>query len=196
MKKSTALTTLLVSALGLVPTLAHAHAGAPGHTHGFADGLAHPLLGLDHLLAMVAVGVWAAQLGGRARWAVPAAFVGVMMLGSALAMAGATMPMVESAILCSVMILGLLITSAARLPLAASLAVVGLFAAFHGLAHGMEIPANANGLAYTGGFALVTAALHGAGFLLAVGMQQFAQAGWVRVTGAGVAIAGAMLAVS
>lgn len=193
MKKSTTASAVLFSALTFIPTLAHAH---PGHGSGFAAGVAHPLTGLDHILAMAAVGLWAAQLGGRARWAVPAAFVGVMMLGSALGMAGVTMPMVDSAILCSVVMLGLLITTAARLPLAASLALVGLFAAFHGLAHGAEIPATASGLAYTGGFALSTAALHGAGFALGAGLQRFAEAGWVRVAGAAVAIGGAMLAVS
>ena len=196
MKKSTTASALLFSALTFIPTLAHAHPGLPGHTHGFEAGLAHPLSGLDHVLAMVAVGLWAAQLGGKARWAVPAAFVGVMTLGSALGMAGVSMPMVDSAILCSVVLLGLLVTAAARLPLAVSLAVVGLFAAFHGLAHGMELPADASGLAYTSGFALATAALHGAGFALAATLQRFAEAGWVRVAGGAVAIGGLMLAVS
>jgi urease accessory protein len=193
MKKSTA---ALLSALTFLPTLAHAHPGLPGHTHGFAAGVAHPLGGLDHVLAMVAVGLWAAQLGGRARWAVPAAFVGVMTLGSALGMAGVTLPLVDSAILCSVVLLGLLIAAAARLPLAASVALVGMFAAFHGLAHGAELAANPSGLAYLGGFALTTAALHGSGFALAAVLQRAAEAGWVRVAGAAVAIGGVMLALN
>ena len=184
---------LLVSALTFIPTLAHAH---PGHGAGFAAGAAHPLMGLDHLLAMLAVGLWAAQLGGRARWMVPAAFVAVMSVASVLGMQGVAVPMVESVILCSVVILGLLIATMARLPLAASVALVGVFAAFHGLAHGMEVPANASGVTYTAGFALATAALHGAGLALAAVLQRGAAMGWVRVAGAAVAIAGAMLAVS
>jgi urease accessory protein len=193
MKKSTTASALLVSALTLIPTLAHAH---PGHGSGFATGVTHPLTGLDHALAMVAVGLWAAQLGGRARWAVPAAFVGVMMAGSALGMTGVTMPMVDSAILCSMMILGLLVTSAVRVPLAASVAIVGAFAAVHGLAHGMEIPATASGIGYTGGFALSTAALHGVGLAFGAMLQRAAATGWVRVAGAAVALTGAMLAAS
>jgi urease accessory protein len=193
MKNSTTAFALLVSALTFIPTLAHAH---PGHGAGFTAGMAHPLAGLDHVLAMLAVGLWAAQLGGRARWAVPAAFVGVMALGSALGMAGVTMPMVEPAILCSVVILGLLVSMAVRVPLAASLALVGAFAAVHGLVHGAELPVNASGLSYTGGFALATAALHGAGLAFGAGLQRMAATGWVRVAGAAVAIAGAMLAAS
>ena len=184
---------LLVSALTFIPTLAHAH---PGHGAGFAAGAAHPLMGLDHLLAMLAVGLWAAQLGGRARWMVPAAFVAVMSVARVLGMPGVAVPMVESVILCSVVILGLLIATMARLPLAASVALVGVFAAFHGLAHGMELPANASGVTYTAGLALATAALHGAGLALAAVLQRGAAMGWVRVAGAAVAIAGAMLAVS
>lgn len=184
---------LLVSALTLVPTLAHAH---PGHGAGFVAGAAHPLMGLDHLLAMVAVGLWAAQLGGRARWVVPATFVAVMAAASALGMQGVALPMIEPAIICSIVILGLLIATVARLPLAASVTLVGIFAAFHGLAHGMEVPANASGVTYTAGFALATTALHGVGFALAAGMQWAAATSWVRFTGAAVAIAGAMLAAS
>src|SRR5579863_3698485 len=115
---------------------AHPVPGAAGLTAGFA----HPLSGLDHVLAMVAVGLWAAQLGGRALWLVPASFVGFMTLGGALGMAGVHLPMVEAGILASVLILGILIAAAAQLPLAASVAVTGLFAIFHGHAHGTEIP--------------------------------------------------------
>ena len=195
MKKSTTASAILVSALTMVPTLAHANPGPPGHTHGFAAGLAHPLIGLDHMLAMVAVGLWAAQLGGRARWAVPGAFVAVMMLGSALGAAGLSVPLVEPAILCSVVILGLLISMAARLPLAASVALVGCFAAVHGLAHGAELPANASGFNYAAGFALATTSLHAVGFALAGGLQRMTATGWLRAAGAGVAVCGLMLAV-
>jgi urease accessory protein len=167
MKKSSSLSAILFSALTFLPTLVHAHPGHPGHDDDFLSGLAHPFAGLDHVLAMIAVGIWAAQLGGRARWALPAAFVTVMMLGGALGMARVTIPMVDSAILCSVVMLGLLIVTAARPPLGVSLGLVGLFASVHGLAHGAEIPANASGFAFTGGFALATAALHSTGLILA-----------------------------
>lgn len=182
---------VLITALSLAPTLVHAH---PGHGGGFSAGLAHPAQGLDHLLAMVAVGLWASQLGGRARWAVPAAFVGVMMLGNALGMAGIAVPFVEPAIVCSVILLGLLVLAAVRLPLVVSIAVVGGFALFHGLAHGAEVPANASGLAYTVGFALATAAFHGCGLAAGSAMTRLAEVRWLRFAGAVIAIAGAMLA--
>lgn len=178
-------------ALSLVPTLAHAH---PGHGGGLGAGLAHPVQGLDHVLAMIAVGLWAAQLGGRARWAVPAAFVAVMMLGNAFGMAGVAVPMVEPAIVCSVIILGLLVLAAARLPLAASVAVVSVFALFHGAAHGVEVSANASGLTFTAGFALATAALHGCGLALGAAVARFAEVPWLRFAGGAIAIGGAMLA--
>lgn len=152
----------LAITLALSPALAQAH---PGHgASGFTPGLTHPLMGLDHLLAMVAVGLWAAQLGDRARWAVPASFVGVMSLGGALAMSGWTLPGVEMGILASVLVLGVLVAAAVRLPLAVSSTVVGVFALFHGFAHGAEMPANASGLAYGAGFAVATALLHAVGF--------------------------------
>lgn len=190
MKTSTTTSAVLLSALTLVPTLAHAH---PGHGSGFAAGVAHPLMGMDHLLAMLAVGLWAAQLGGRARWAVPATFLGVMNLGSTLGMLGIALPAVELAIVASVVMLGLLVAGATKLRLEACMAAVGCFALFHGLAHGAEIPATANGFAFTGGFVGVTAALHALGFGIAMAMKGFAQAGWVRAAGGVIAVAGLML---
>jgi urease accessory protein len=165
MKKTSLTSATLFCVLTFLPTLAHAHPGHPGHDDDFLSGLAHPFSGLDHMLAMIAVGIWAAQLGGRARWAVPSAFVSVMMLGGALGMAGVTVPHVEAALLSTVVLLGLLIVTAVRLPLAVNVAIVGVFAAIHGLAHGAEIPANASGVAYTVGFAFATAVLHGVGLV-------------------------------
>ena len=149
-----ALSLLLVAA-----PLAQAHPGHEGHdfTWDFSGGFAHPLSGWDHLLAMIAVGLWAAQLGGRARWLVPSAFVGVMALGAALGHAGLMFPGVEQGIAASVLVLGLLIATAVRLPVAAGMALVGLFAGFHGIAHGAEMPATAGGLSYGAGFILATA---------------------------------------
>lgn len=183
-----------IAALLLVPTLAQAH---PGHdVTGFTHGFAHPLSGLDHLLAMLAVGLWAAQMGGRARWAVPATFVGVMALGGALGMAGLHLPMVESGIAASVLVLGLLVALSARLSLAAAVPLVGVFALFHGFAHGAEMPASVSGFAYAAGFVLATAALHLAGIGLGMGMQRMASAPLVRFAGVAIAVAGVAIALN
>ena len=165
----------------------------PGDVHGFGNGFVHPLHGLDHMLAMVAVGLWAAQLGGRARWLVPASFVGVMALGGALAMAGLRVPFTEAGILLSVLVLGSLVAVAVRFPLAASMAIVGLFAFFHGHSHGTEMPANAVGYAYGTGFALATALLHGCGIGIGVLAQQSAKQPVIRFAGAAIAVAGLCL---
>lgn len=185
---------LTISAVALLLTGAAAHAHVlPGDVHGFGSGFAHPLHGLDHLLAMVAVGLWAAQLGGRARWAVPVSFVGVMIVGAAIAMAGVRVPFVEQGIVASVMVLGLLIALSARLPLAASVAVVALFALFHGHSHGTEMPVNAVGFAYGAGFVLATAGLHAFGIGLAYGVQSL-KLPVVRWAGAAIAVTGLALA--
>ena len=166
----------------------------PGHDGGgFVNGFAHPLHGPDHLLAMLAVGLWAAQLGGRAKWAVPASFVGVMALGGALGMAGVGLPVAEQGIAASVLILGLLIAAAVRLPLAAGLAVVGIFALCHGYAHGAETPETATDAVYALGFAGATALLHACGFGLGVLMQKWAKAEWLRACGVAISTAGVLL---
>lgn len=156
----------------LIPTLgslllvlaapAHAH---PGHdaTGGFVAGLLHPLLGLDHLMAMLVVGLWAAQLGGRALWAVPASFLLLMLGGAALAMQGIAVPQVEAGIVASLVVLGLLVAAAGRLPIAVAMMLTGAFALFHGAAHGQEIPVLANSFSYAFGFVVATAALHASG---------------------------------
>jgi len=184
---------LVTSALILVPVLAQAH---PGHgAAGFTHGLIHPLGGLDHLLAMFAVGLWAAQRGGRALWALPAAFLGVMTLGGALGMAHAQIPFVEQGILLSVLVLGVLIAAAVRLPLALGMAIVGLFALCHGLAHGAEMPANAAGVAYAAGFVLATALLHACGIAAGLMAKNVASHQWVRFAGAAIAMGGIMLCI-
>ena len=125
----------------LAAPLAQAH---PGHGPAdFISGLVHPLTGWDHVLAMVAVGLWAAQLGGRARWALPAAFVGAMMAGAAGGIIGLAPAGVETGILASVLILGVAVAAAARLPLGAGLTLVALAGSVHGLAHGAEMPLRA-----------------------------------------------------
>jgi urease accessory protein len=182
------------SLLLVFPVLAHAHPGHDGHdlTWDFSGGFAHPLSGWDHLLAMVAVGLWAAQLGGRARWLVPASFVSVMLIGAAFGRAGLVVPGVEQAIAASVLVLGLLIAATVRLPVVAGMALVGIFAFFHGFAHGAEMPMTAGALSYGAGFVAATVLLHAAGVGLGLVSGRFSAraakiAGWVIAAG-GVAI--------
>ena len=156
------LSSVLVFAL---PVLAHAHPGHDGHdlTWSFGTGFSHPFSGWDHLLAMVGVGVWAARLSGRARWLVPASFVSMMIVGAILAGNGLVLPCLEETIAASLLVLGLLIVFAVRLPLVAGMGIVGLFALFHGSAHGAEMPATGNGVLFGAGFVAATTLLHLAG---------------------------------
>ncbi|NJN37470.1 MAG: HupE/UreJ family protein [Acaryochloridaceae cyanobacterium CSU_3_4] len=140
------------------PMSAQAH--SEGHSAGFMHGFTHPLGGLDHLAAMVAVGLWATQMGRRAIWAVPLTFVLVMVLGGFLGTAGLAIPFVEQGIAYSVLVLGVLIAAMIRVPIAVSATIVGLFAIFHGYAHGAEMPPTASGVAYGLGFAVATALIH------------------------------------
>jgi urease accessory protein len=183
-------------AIFLLPTLAQAHPGMPGHTHGFANGLAHPLTGLDHICAMVAVGLWAAQRGGRSLWLVPSVFVSVMILGGILGMAAVPIPFVEPGIAASVLVLGLLIAAAVRLPLPVSAMLVGVFALFHGYAHGAEMPDSASGLAYGLGFVAATAGLHLLGIVSGFVAQRFGSARMVRYAGGAIAVCGLYLCFS
>ena len=150
-----------------------------------AAGFVHPFTGLDHLLAMLAVGLWAAQLGGRWIWAVPLAFVGSMALGGALGFAGVRLPFVEPMIAASVLVLGLLVAMRVQLRWSA-LALVGVFAVFHGIAHAIEMPPEGLRIVYVGGFVLATALLHAAG----VGLGLLPRARWAGVP---VALAGLWL---
>ncbi|MFZ2099147.1 MAG: HupE/UreJ family protein [Oricola sp.] len=153
-------------------------AGAPAFAHlnpaehgSFPAGFSHPMFGADHVLVMVAVGLWAWQNGGKAIWIIPTAFVGTMLFGFALALAGVPVPFVEPAILASVVAFGLLVAVAVKLPAVPAAAIVGAFALFHGHAHGGEIGA-AGELPYAAGFALATAILHGAGIGLGFGLTR------------------------
>ena len=170
-------------ALCLVPALAHAHPGHGTETGGIGWGIVHPFTGLDHILAMVAVGLWAVQLGKRALWLLPAAFVSAMTVGAALGMGGVRLPFVEPAILASVIGLGAFVAFAARMPLGASAATVALAALFHGQAHGSEMPVNASGLFTAIGFVLATAALHAAGIACGFTLQHTAQQRAIRAAG-------------
>lgn len=176
------------------PLLGAAHADH-GTTAGFADsllaGLLHPLLGPDHLLAMVAVGLWGAFLGRPAIWLLPVVFPMVMAVGGALGIAGVSLPFVEAGIALSALALGLAVAVAARPPLAAAAALVGAFAIFHGHAHGTELPEAASPLAYALGFLVATGMLHGAGILLGLLVRWPAGRVAVRAGGGMIGLAGA-----
>ncbi|KZS50895.1 MULTISPECIES: HupE/UreJ family protein [Rhizobium] len=156
---------LLALAAAALPAAAYAHP-AIGEAAGFSHGFAHPISGLDHVLAMVMVGVFAFQLGGRATWLVPTTFVLVMAVGGVLGATGVNIPFVETGIALSVVVLGAIVALNVKAPLAATLGIIGLFAIFHGHAHGAEMPENAAGAAYAAGFMIATALLHAAGLTL------------------------------
>jgi urease accessory protein len=180
------------AALGLLPSLAFAHTGV-GEASGFSHGFLHPITGLDHVLAMVMVGVFAWQLGGRALWLVPITFVAVMALGGALGVAGIEVPFFEAGIALSVVVLGAAVAFGFVPPVAVAMAMVGLFAIFHGHAHGAEMPEDAGGLAYGAGFMLGTALLHlvglGLGMLIGRASDSYGP-GIVRAAGGVAAVAG------
>ncbi len=155
--------------LALMATGAEAHTGTGGIS-GFAHGFAHPFNGLDHLLAMVAVGVFAANLGGRALWLVPATFISMMAAGGIAGIHGLNLPFVETGIALSVIALGAMVALRWKAPVSVAVTLAGFFAVFHGHAHGSEIPVAASAVSYAGGFMLATAALHALG----VGMRRLA----------------------
>jgi urease accessory protein len=185
---------VLVAAI-VVPTIAWAHPGhegAPGFIHGFL----HPLGGLDHILAMVAVGLFAARLGGRALWLVPASFVVTMAVAGVAGMTGFALPYVEAGIALSILVLGAAIALEMTMPVAAAMGLVAFFAVFHGHAHGAEMPETMSGLAYGGGFIAATATLHalGLGIGLAIGRTGKASSRRIlQVGGGAAALAGAAL---
>ena len=192
-------TVLALVALAAATIPAAAHVGPEAHG-SVLSGLTHPLFGLDHILAMVAVGLWATMLGGRALWLVPSAFVGTMAIGFVLPIVGVALPLVEPAILASVVVLGLLVAAAVRVPAGAGMALVAAFALFHGFAHGAEL-GTASGIGFAGGFIASTMALHAIG--IAIGLVALASPlvgragpGLVRLAGAGTAVAGLALAVA
>ena len=185
--------TLALTVTLLASEVALAHTGAE-HAFSFAAGFKHPLTGLDHMLAMVAVGLWAGLVGGRALRVWPVAFVGVMILGGLLGFAGIAVPMIEAGILASVVILGLLVLAAARVPVTAGAALVAAFALLHGHAHGAELPSEAAAASYAAGFAIATAILHAIGLGVAHIASNASGRLAVRVAGGLVAAVGVALA--
>lgn len=152
----------IAAAMSGMPSLAFAHTGH-GSAPSFLQGFEHPVGGLDHVLAMVLVGMLAFQLGGRALFALPVSFVVLMGVGAAIGVAGMGIPFVETGIALSIVVLGLAVAFRTKAPVFAAMAVAGLFAVFHGHAHGAEMPADISGFFYGVGFILATALLHTAG---------------------------------
>lgn len=184
---------LYTLALFLTPAVAFAHTG---HDHaGLMAGLAHPVFGLDHLLAMLAVGLWAAQQSGAARWAMPLTFVASMLLGGLFGFAGLQIPLMETGIAGSVLAFGLLVAVAARLPMVVALCLTTVFALTHGVAHGLELPELASPWGYAAGFVIATAALHACGYGLVRFLPQAAMP-LIRLAGGASALTGAWLLAS
>jgi urease accessory protein len=174
----------------LASSVAAAHTGSFGG--GFVGGFGHPLFGPDHVAAMVAVGLWGAFLGAPAIYVLPIVFPLVMAVGGVLGILGLPLPGAEVAIAASAVVLGMMVATAARPPLLVAALVVGVFAIFHGYAHGAELPPGADAVAYSVGFVVATGLLHLAG--IALGLTVRWPAGRVGVRGAGAAIAAAGVA--
>ena len=181
----------LLSALLLCAPAAHAHVQSR-QAAGFFTGVGHPVSGLDHVLAMIAVGLWGAQLGSPGLWLLPVTFPMVMALGGMLGLLGVPLPGVEVGIAASAILLGLAVMSELRPPLAAAVVLVGLFGVFHGHAHGTELPPGQSALLYSMGFVVATGCLHGVG--IAVGLIHASPWGQrlLRVAGGVVAVAGVL----
>ena len=175
-----------LATVAFFPVLALAHSGTT--LLGFWDGLNHPVLGVDHFLAMLSVGILSAQMGGRAVWTVPATFVAVMAVGGAIGMRGLLLPGVEYWIAVSVLALGISITTEKKMPQYVAMAFVGMFAIFHGFAHGAEMPIVAEPVLYALGFMTGTAAIHLAGVLIGlVASHTNTRMQVLRYVGAGIA---------
>lgn len=193
MKRTLFLTSTFLC-MAATPALAH-----PGHfTSDFSVGLLHPFLGLDHMLAMGAVGLLAVQKGGKSLIGLPALFIAMMLIGGAMGMSLLNIPFIEQGILGSVIILGIVIAAGRRIPSSFAMTLVGFFALFHGVAHGVEIPAGVGNVVYAAGFASATFVLHGLGLVIGKTMPTLVSDALLskafRLAGAAVAIAGFGLA--
>ena len=183
------------SIIAFAPIAASAHVGA-GDTHGFVHGFSHPLSGIDHILAMVAVGLFAAHLADRALWLVPLTFVSFMAAAGIAGMAGVKLPFVEIGIGMSVVVFGLAVALRLSVPTLVAMGLVGFFAIFHGHAHGVEMPEGVSGLFYGVGFICATTLFHaiGVGLGLAIGETgQVYSCRIVQIGGGAMAIAGAAI---
>jgi urease accessory protein len=180
---------LLLTSLILIPATASAHTET-GTVGGFISGFKHPITGLDHIVAMVAVGLWGAFLGGRAMWMLPVVFPVVMAFGGGLGVLGVPVPYVETGIAISGVILGLMVAFAVKPPLWVAAVIVGFFAIFHGVAHGRELPQAANPMTYAFGFVLSTGLLHLSGIALGLLVHWPWGRITVRLGGAAIALIG------
>jgi urease accessory protein len=192
MKRTPRIFICVATMLAATSQAAVAHVGV-GQTRGLTQGFEHPLGGLDHILAMVMVGVLAAQMSGRARLLVPAAFLTVMVLGGVAGKVGVGLPLVELGIGLSVVVLGAVVALGLRIPEALAMGMVGFFAMFHGYAHGAEMPATGSSIGYGAGFLLATALLHAVGFGLGAALSRMptaAGAKLIRATGSVASLAG------
>ena len=181
--------TLSVTLLMLVPTLVLAHQEA-GQVTGFVSGLEHPISGMDHVVAMIAVGLWGAVLGPPAIWVLPVAFPMMMAFGGFMGLLGIPVPSIEIGIAVSAIVLGAMVLIQARPPLWVAAILVAIFAIFHGYAHGRELPAGANALLYSLGFVVATGLLHLVGILLGEAHRWALGRQIVRAAGGGIAVAG------
>jgi urease accessory protein len=176
-------------------TAALAHVGDHSHM-GFTEGLLHPFTGVDHVLAMVAVGLWASQLGGRALWLLPLTFPAVMAAGAALGMSGVALPWVEIGIAGSVMVLGAVVALALRPSLAISIPLIGAFALLHGYSHGVELPVGISALGYGAGFVAATLVLHAVGIATGLIAGRLPVRFAARSAGGAIAVLGVVLLVT
>jgi len=176
-------------AVALAPSIALAHEET-GQAAGFMAGLAHPVTGMDHVLAMIAVGLWGAVLGPPAIWVLPVAFPLVMALGGLMGLLGIPVPGVEIGIAISALVLGAMVLAEARPPIRLAALIVAVFAVFHGHAHGRELPDGTSALLYSLGFVIATGLLHAVGILLGAAHRWPAGRQALRAAGAGVALAG------
>lgn len=184
-----------VALLVLTPGVALAHTGA-GAPVGLSHGFTHPFSGIDHLLVMIGVGVFATRLGGWAFWFVPASFLVVMACGGAIGAGGIQFPFVEAAIALSLVVLGSVIFMRIDMPTGVAMGLVGLIAIFHGHAHGAEMPTGVSGLAYAAGFLLATALLHAVGVALGLGFgpwRRMSRDAVARTSGALTALSGVVI---
>ena len=176
-------------AAAMAPAMAYAHEET-GQAAGFLAGLLHPVTGMDHVLAMISVGLWGAVLGPPAIWVLPVAFPLVMALGGLMGLLGIPLPGVEIGIALSAIVLGTMVLAEARPPIWLAALIVAVFAVFHGHAHGRELPEGTSALLYSLGFVIATGLLHAVGILLGAAYRWPAGRRGLRVAGAGVALAG------
>ena len=186
-KNTVALNFWIIVVTVLWPLYAWAHVGS-GEAGGFVTGLQHPISGLDHVIAMLAVGLWGAQLGNPALWLLPVVFPMMMAGGGCLGLLGIPLPGVEVGIAVSAIVLGLMVLAEARLKIYLAMVIVAFFAIFHGHAHGTELPAGQSGLLYSIGFVAATGCLHAVG--IAIGLIHRWQVGRLALRGAGSIVCG------